>query len=203
MLVLVFSTASNLNIGIRHVLPALPFLFLLLGPVFMTTTSATRNRLSALLAAGALLIGARNIAALHPDYLTFFNVVAGGPSRGSEWLLDSNLDWGQDLYRVPAAFAAIDPDAPHYLLYFGHVDPALYGLRYQMVPATPVEGIVAVSENFLGGYSYLSVAPGGAMTGVAGDTAAWLRSHEPVRRLGSMLIYDTRTRSAKPLDAAR
>lgn len=195
-LVLVFATASNLNIGIRHVLPALPFLFLLLGPIFMTAASPQHRRLSAALAALALLAAVRNVATLHPDYLTFFNAIAGGPARGSEWLLDSNLDWGQDLYRVPAAVAAIDPDAPLYLLYFGHVDPALYGLRYRLLPATPVEGIVAVSENFLGGYSYLTVAPDGTMKGVASDTAAWLRSRTPVRRIGSILLYDTRSDAA-------
>lgn len=203
LLVLVFSTASNLNIGIRHVLPALPFLFLLLGPVFMTTTSRWRQRSSAVAATVALLLAARNVASVHPDHLTFFNAIAGGPSRGSAWLLDSNLDWGQDLYRVPPALAAIDPDAQPYLLYFGHVDPALYGLHYRMLPATPVQGLVVVSENFLGGYSYLSVAPDGAMTGVAGDTAAWLRSRAPVLRLGSILVFDTRTPAAKPPDAAR
>lgn len=203
-LLLAFSAASNLNIGIRHVLPALPFLFLLLGPVFAGTASPRRQRLSAALAAATLLAAGRNAAALHPDYLTFFNALAGGPARGSAWLLDSNLDWGQDLYRVRAAAAAIDAEAPLYLLYFGHVDPALYGLRYHLVPATPVEGVVAVSENFLFGYPYLSVAPDGAMTGVAGDTAAWLRSREPALRLGSILVYDTRgARPPEPPAAPR
>ena len=93
---------------------------------------------------------------------------------------------------MPAAVAAIDPTAPLYLLYFGHVDPALYGIEYRLLPATPVAGVVAVSENFLGGYDYLTVAPGGAMTGVAGDTAAWLRARTPVRRIGSIVLYDTR-----------
>lgn len=191
-LILVFSTASNLNIGIRHVLPALPFGFLLLGPIFMATANRKRERLAVALAAGALAGSAYDAAATHPDHLTFFNAIAGGPERGSEWLLDSNLDWGQDLYRVPAAVASIDPDAVPYLLYFGHVDPALYGLHYQLLPATPVEGIIAVSENFLWGYPYLTVAPNGGMIGVAGDTAAWLRTLQPVRRLGSIRIYDTR-----------
>lgn len=192
-LVLGFSTASNLNIGIRHVLPAFPFLFLLLGPVFMTTTSRSRERLSFAVAACALIATAINVAAIHPNYLTFFNAIAGGPNRGTAWLLDSNLDWGQDLYRVPTAVASIDPDESPYLLYFGLVDPALYGLRYRLVPPTPVEGIIAVSENFLWGYPYLTVAPNGGLVGVRGDTAAWLRSYEPVMRLGSIRIYDTRT----------
>jgi hypothetical protein len=200
----VFATASNLNIGLRHVLPALPFLFLLLGPIFGSSASARRQRLSAALAALALVATARNVVALHPDYLTFFNAIAGGPAGGSAWLLDSNLDWGQDLYRVRDAAAAIDPDAPLYLLYFGHVDPALYGLHYQLLPAEPVAGVVAVSENFLGGYAYLTVAPDGSMQGVAGDTAAWLRPRRPARRIGSILLYDTRgAHAAEGADGAR
>ncbi len=191
-LVLVFSTASNLNIGIRHVLPALPFVFLLLGPIFMTTPSRRRERVACALAAGAIATSAFDAVSVQPDSLTFFNAIAGGPAHGSEWLLDSNLDWGQDLYRVPAAVASIDPQATPYLLYFGHVDPALYGLHYQLLPATPVEGIIAVSENFLWGYPYVTVAPDGRVTAVASDTAAWLRSRRPVRRLGSIRIYDTR-----------
>jgi hypothetical protein len=199
-LVVAFATASNLNIGIRHVLPALPFLFVLLGPIFAATAAPTRRRVSNALAATALGAAAVNVASLHPDYLTFVNAIAGGPARGSDWLLDSNLDWGQDLYRVPAAAAAIDPGAPLYLLYFGHVDPALYGLDYRLVPPKPVAGVVAVSENFLGGASYLTVAPGSVMTGVAGDTAAWLRPRQPAARIGSILLYDTRSDGA---DAAR
>jgi hypothetical protein len=191
-LVVVFSTASNLNIGIRHVLPALPFLFLLLGPVFRTRPSGPASRASAALAGIAVCVAAGNAAALHPAHLTFFNAIAGGPRGGSAWLLDSNLDWGQDLYRVRAAAAAIDPHAPLHLLYFGHVDPALYGIDYALVPPHPVEGLVAVSANFLGGYPYVTTAPGGAVVGVAGDTAAWLRDRTPARWLGSILLFDTR-----------
>jgi hypothetical protein len=191
-LILVFSTASNLNIGIRHVLPALPFGFLLLGPIFLVSVNRVRERVVCALASVALATAAYNAVAIHPDSLTFFNAIAGGPAHGGAWLLDSNLDWGQDLYRVPAAVASIDPDATPYLLYFGHVDPALYGLRYELLPSTPVEGILAVSENFLRGHSYLTVAPNGGMKGVAGDTAAWLRAETPVRRLGSILLFDTR-----------
>ena len=32
-----------------------------------------------------------------PDYLAFFNLLAGGPSGGYRYLVDSNLDWGHDL----------------------------------------------------------------------------------------------------------
>ena len=188
----VFSMSSNLNIGIRHLLPALPFVFLLLGPNFTPKATRVGERLCRWAMGLALGASVVNAATLHPDYLTFFNALAGGPARGGEWLIDSNLDWGQDLYRVPAAVAAIAKDEIPYLLYFGHVDPALYGLRYRLLPPTPVEGIVAVSENFFRGAAYLSVSPDGAMIGVAGDTAAWLQAYEPVARVGSIRLYDTR-----------
>jgi hypothetical protein len=176
------------------VLPVLPFLYLAIAPIFRATAEPRRSRASAALAAAVLALALRNAIAIHPDTLTYFNAIAGGPARGGEWLLDSNLDWGQDLYRVPEAVAAIDPDAPLYLLYWGHVDPALYGIHYRLLPLQPVEGIVAVSENFLRGYSYLTVAADGTMIGVLGENAAWLRDREPAARLGSILVYDTRAR---------
>ena len=37
---------------------------------------------------------------IHPHYLAYFNAVSGGPDRGAEHLIDSNLDWGQDLVNL-------------------------------------------------------------------------------------------------------
>ena len=35
--------------------------------------------------------------AIHPHYLSYFNALAGGPEDGYNVLIDSNVDWGQDL----------------------------------------------------------------------------------------------------------
>ena len=35
--------------------------------------------------------------AIRPNYLAYFNQLAGGPSQGYKHLADSSLDWGQDL----------------------------------------------------------------------------------------------------------
>ena len=32
-----------------------------------------------------------------PNYLAYFNLLAGGPAHGYQHLADSSLDWGQDL----------------------------------------------------------------------------------------------------------
>src|SRR5262249_44340578 len=63
-------------------------------------------------------------AAAHPDYLAWFNGLAGRhPDRV---LLDSNLDWGQDLYRLRDALAARGV-ASVSLAYLGVADPARPG----------------------------------------------------------------------------
>ena len=38
----------------------------------------------------------------HPHHLAYFNEIAGGPANGYRHLVDSNLDWGQDLKRLAA-----------------------------------------------------------------------------------------------------
>jgi hypothetical protein len=84
---------GKLQIGIRHVLPVLPFIYLLI------VLYLHRGRwVWALIALMGLC--AVETARVHPDYLPFFNVLAGGPERGSRFLADSNLDWGQDVARL-------------------------------------------------------------------------------------------------------
>jgi len=73
-----------------------------------------------------------------PDHLSFFNRAAGGSAHGDRLLLDSSIDWGQDLPRLRAwldeqgTLASDGP--PIYLEYFGTAPIAAYGLdRVQML----------------------------------------------------------------------
>ena len=86
---------GKLQIGIRHVLPVLPFIYLF--AVFYLCRGRWVYGLLGLIALAGVE-GAR----VHPDYLPFFNVLAGGPENGSKYLADSNLDWGQDVARLAA-----------------------------------------------------------------------------------------------------
>jgi hypothetical protein len=80
-------------------------------------------------------------ATIRPDYLAYFNQLAGGPSEGYKHLADSSLDWGQDL---PALKRWLDreglqrPGAGNvYLSYFGTARPDYYGIR-----AIPLAGFL-------------------------------------------------------------
>jgi hypothetical protein len=191
-LFLFLSAFNSVNTGIRYVLPLYPFLHLATGAVFAERGGGGRSRWRDALAIFALAAGLVTAVAAYPDELAYFNVIAGGSEHGHEWLLDSNLDWGQDLYRVPAAVARLKPSGPIGLLYCGHVDPGLYGIEYYPVPPRPVEDVLAVSVNFVMGMRYLAPAPGGKIAWVAPDHLAWLKAYEPVARLGSIWVYDTR-----------
>jgi hypothetical protein len=78
--------------------------------------------------------------AIRPDYLAYFNQLAGGPSHGYEHLADSSLDWGQDL---PALKQWLDreglqqPGGKVYLSYFGTARPDYYGIT-----AIPLAGFI-------------------------------------------------------------
>jgi hypothetical protein len=120
---------THLNLGLRHVLPLYPFIYLLIGAAaqsFVEHATVARR-----IALGLLIVLALETLSVFPNYIAFFNLAAR-PYR-LELLSDSNLDWGQDLPAL-ADWQQRNPTAyPLYLAYFGTAPPWEYGLNY--VPA--------------------------------------------------------------------
>ena len=88
-----------------------------------------------------------------PHYLSYFNIVAGGPNEGHRWLNDSNLDWGQDLPGLKEYMEKNEIEKIN-LGYFGRVDPKIYGIDYTLAKREPEKGIYAISINYLVGRPY-------------------------------------------------
>lgn len=133
-----FSITSHLNIGQRHLLPTYPVVFIALGTLGW---QAARRWSRGWVAAIGLLLAAQVVASVsvRPHYLAFFNRLAGGPAEGYRHLVDSSLDWGQDLPGLAAwldAHGLNRPGAPVYLAYFGDGDPGYYGI--QATPMVPL-----------------------------------------------------------------
>ena len=124
---------SDLDHGIRHLLPILPMIFVAVAIVFARTI---RIWPCAVGAVGAiLLIGlATESLAAFPDYIPFFNVAAGGSRGGIRLLGDSNLDWGQDLLLL-AKWRQQHPDVKLYAATFGAIDPVRLGVQYVPLPS--------------------------------------------------------------------
>jgi hypothetical protein len=107
----------------------------------------------------------------YPDYLAYFNFIAG--SHPEDILVDSDLDWGQDLRRLSQELAR--RQVPNlYLAYRGTADLTREGLPpFQPLPAgTPVTGWIAIDM--------LSLKEGRGGLG-------WLTAHTPVTRVGASI----------------
>ena len=130
-----FSLASHLNIGHRHILPVYPVLFILVGGLAAPgVLSQAWRRWTALLILGATLVANARVA---PHYLAFFNTLAGGPANGWRLLVDSSLDWGQDLSGLRTWLKQHNPrpnPQPVFLSYFGSGDPAYYQINATWLP---------------------------------------------------------------------
>ena len=209
---------SPLTIGYRHILPVLPFAIILAGDAANSKFQMSnlklpchlvRLRVSPCLLVIVLLTWQVTSAALiFPHHLSYFNELAGGPGNAHNILVDSNLDWGQDL---PALKAWMDENRVERanLSYFGTALPAAYGVRYRPLPGflhfvigpevdsfnpyTPEPGWYAISATSLRlGLVYREQ-----------DLFAYFRNKTPVARAGySILIYRVDDPPHTPLDRA-
>jgi hypothetical protein len=103
--ILIFAAAfSHINLGIRHILPAYVAFSVIAGVGAQWLWSS--GRAARALLAGLVVWFAASSALSHPDYLAYFNVLAGRePER---ILVDSDLDWGQDMKRLSVRLQQLD-----------------------------------------------------------------------------------------------
>ncbi len=127
---------TNLNIGQRHILPVYPATFILAGSAAFWL--GRRNLVTRVTVAIALILFMTESIKIWPNYLAYFNQIAGGPRHGYQHLVDSSLDWGQDL---PQLKAWLDQkglnnheNTPVYLSYFGNGNPTYYGIKAERLP---------------------------------------------------------------------
>jgi hypothetical protein len=145
-----FSIQSHLNIGHRHLLPSYPVLFILTG--VLGQWLARPLRWEALIVAGLVAWHVAESASIAPNYLAYFNEIAGGPAKGSHHLVDSSLDWGQDLPGLRSWLAAnARPGEAVYLAYFGTGEP-----HYYRIPARRLAYINGFHED----EPYIALGPG-------------------------------------------
>jgi hypothetical protein len=183
----VLAMRSSVDIGVRHILPVYPFLYVVVAFVLVEHGPRLLGRswFGALIALLGLL--AVESVSAYPNYLPFFNWASGGSGNGARYLLDSNIDWGQDTKKL-ARYVQDHRLTPLCTALFGVGQLEDYGVQSRSIIETPlplrVENlpcVAAVSVNFIQG---LFVGP------------AWfepLRKRQPMARIGySIYVYDLR-----------
>jgi hypothetical protein len=121
--------------------------------------------------AGLLLWQVATMFYSYPDYLAYFNFTAG--DHPEQILVDSDLDWGQDLRRLSQELARRNVQSLT-LAYRGTADLTREGLPpfQPLLPGKPVTGWIAIDM--------LSLKEGRGGLG-------WLTAHQPVTRVGASI----------------
>ena len=212
-----YSMAGNLNIGVRHIIPTLPFIYILSAGavkkwfgqvetessknlilrVFVLAHEFVKVSLKSLLLGLIVIWYVIEVIMAYPHYLSYYNLAAGGTANGYKYAVDSNYDWGQDLKRLRSWVGenlalnekiAVD--------YFGGGNPKYYlGDRFETwssakgTPATDGIKWLAVSIEFIQSAQGM---PARGFQRKPEDEYQWLvKPYEPYARAGnSIFIYE-------------
>jgi hypothetical protein len=173
---------SRINIGVRHILPIFPLFAIIAGVgACRFWNSAKLWRSPKLKFAGFAVIltllawHLTSSIRAHPDYLAYFNELAG--QHPERILIDSDLDWGQDLLRLSAILKTMHIQEVS-IAYAGsaEMDLGQFGLpRFRVLaPHQPTTGWIAIS--------LLRLKAGGL--GFPRDAFTWLAAYKPVGVVG-------------------
>lgn len=197
-----------LTIGFRHLLPVMPFLLVAAGYVaHPARPDYARSRAAKLLVVGCVGWLIINAWRIYPHQESFFNELAGDWTHWSEILVDSNLDWGQDLPGLKRVMEEQGIESVN-LAYFGNAVPERYGVRYRPLYSylRQIEGIE------LNAYNPYTPEPGwyaisatslrlGLLQPETADLYAYFRGLDPVARAGySIYLYWVEYPAAMPVD---
>jgi hypothetical protein len=172
---------SRVNLGVRYLLPVYPFLYILLAAIVMR-----KPRVWPIVALAAIQLF--EVARIYPDYLAFFNTVSGGPGNGPRYLVDSNIDWGQDLKKLRRYLRTNFPNDKACFSYFGSASLTYYFMPHAYLPET---GEVELRKNTdcIGAISVTNLYD----VYDTPDKHLWLRGMTPIAKVGySTYIFDLR-----------
>ena len=208
LIIALVSSQTGFNHHMRYILPAFPFLYIFTARVW--SLGKLWRRLTVVL----LIWQAASVLWHSPHWMSYFNEGSGGPKNGHYWLVDSNIDWGQDLLGL-REWQEDHPDIALRAALFTSIDPADLGLRFELPPPYlvdqpdvtdrhgqrgPQPGWYAISVCQLRGHHFW--VPGGTGSGMRSEGHfTYFQMLEPLETIGhSIYIYNVTQEQA---DAVR
>jgi len=181
-LLVLASSQTTLNRHLRYVFPVLPVLFLL------ASQSLESGKWGRYLAAIGLMVTIVSSLAVVPRSLSFFNVACGGSNQGYRYLVDSNLNWGQDIPLVERWLEEHPQSRPLKIAWLAVYDLDAIGIDLPPAVSPPFQpGWYIIGANRL-------VHPN--------DHFAQFRKIEPVDRIGSGFFVYYLDHSTPQIDPA-
>jgi len=194
--------SNSVTIGYRHLLPILPFLYILLAggskALWQQQPDWAARWISQWGRGVVVMVSLWFLMAtvwIHPHYLSYFNTIFGGPDNGYKVVVDSNIDWGQDLIRLQSWLNERGNPSIKFS-WFGSANPAYYGIQYDPLPGIPRHYKLWWDPPFNPeqpepGIYVISVSNLVELPLEEKTLFSWFRAREPDARIGySMRIYE-------------
>jgi 4-amino-4-deoxy-L-arabinose transferase-like glycosyltransferase len=129
---LLVAMSSGINYGVRHLLPAFPYLIILVSVAAWHLGS--RHRALAAVIAVLVAFHAGSSLRAFPNYIPYANELWGGPAKTHAILADSNVDWGQGLVALKQYI-----DQRHVTnCWFGYFGSVIVDVSYFGIPCKPL-----------------------------------------------------------------
>ena len=217
------SMANQINLGYRHILPILPFLYLFIARLSHSTSYVSRltsyvsrltsyvSRLTSYVSRltsyvlrftfyALLLWQAIGTLRVWPFHLTYFNEIAGGPENGYRYLADSNVDWGQALKATRDYLEKHDWPKVKFSSFTFFIRPELYGIKATPLPPL-ADGPAVLPRRFnpAPGTYVISASTLRGLQLIDREMYNWFWHREPDDIIANaMLVYHVREREPRP-----
>ncbi|MDQ3065063.1 MAG: hypothetical protein M3Q36_02220, partial [bacterium] len=194
------SIRGNLNLGLRHILPAVVLMSTLAAIYIGRRVEQNRGNKQKLWQFGAIALAGWyiiSVLAQAPNFTSYISEFFGGPSQGYRYISDSSIDWGQDLKKLfsyledhpeitPIAVDYFGAGSVEYYSCNGHMDCSQDRITEWHADWGQYKGqYIAVSETFLMNDLYY-----GPKRNDPHKTYQYLRDMEPIERVGySIYLY--------------
>ena len=219
MILFVVSLKSGFSEHFRYALPCFPFFFIWISSVSIQAKSKLHSLpsspqsmptrrpklgsrplllLKPLVVSFLIVWSVISSLCIFPHSLSYFNESIGGPLNGSDHLLGSSVDWGQDLRYLETYLNANKSEVAPLgnsnlqLAYYGYLDPRDLGIKHALPQnISPgdankilIPGVHAISENFVCGSPWVAVNQEGGFTFFKNGALTHYRLLKPSHRAG-------------------
>ena len=171
-----YFSVFKISRGIRYILVVYPLLCVWISRIVVLGQHKNRFRTGTLYVVLLSLLVVESVWVM-PHYLAYFNAAVGGPSRGQNYLFESEFDWGQELKGLESYMRRNSVERIQ-LAYFGTADPRHYGIDFDPLECAPTrenDGLIAVSATAMQFWGCFD----------------WLSQYEPLDRIGyTIFLYD-------------
>jgi 4-amino-4-deoxy-L-arabinose transferase-like glycosyltransferase len=187
LLFLGISMHSGLNIGIRHLLPILPFLVIFAAAGSWSIACRYRWTMVTLLA--LLIFHVASSLHAYPNYISYSNEVWGGPGETYRYLSHADVDWGQAQKMVRAYVEKTHPSNCFFLRAYSNLNSD-YGIPCRGISEiqwdqleTPFTGTLIAGSGVVNGMG---------VKGITAEIRRTLKDIKPTAKLGgsAVLVYE-------------